>query len=62
MIKYKMVMKKYIAPKIEIQTVEPASTLLAASAQDIPVYNEEADDSDAMSKQHNSFNVWDDWD
>lgn len=55
-------MKKYIAPKIEIQTVEPASTLLAASAQDIPVYNEEADDSDAMSKQHNSFNVWDDWD
>ncbi len=53
--------KKYIAPKIEIESVESACSLMAASTQDIPVYEEEADDSDAMSKQHNSFNVWDDW-
>lgn len=62
MIKYKVIMKKkYIAPKIEIESVESACSLMAASTQDIPVYEEEADDSDAMSKQHNSFNVWDDW-
>lgn len=54
--------KTYIAPNIEIEVVEMENMLLAASPTlEINIWNdEEADDSDAMGKQHGlTFNLWD---
>lgn len=53
--------KKYIAPNIEVETVEIENTLLTASPKtEIKVWEEEADDSEAMGKQHGrTFNLWD---
>ena len=54
--------KTYIAPSIEIETVEMENMLLAASpTSEIKIWNdEEADDSEAMGKQHGrTFNLWD---
>lgn len=54
--------KTYIAPSIKIETVEMENTLLAASpTSEIKIWNdEEADDSDAMGKQHGrTFSLWD---